>query len=206
MVDRELVLVMVGLLVLFPVSLLGADRSKADLEDPDEASNKFYERGYLTETEALKLQKDKENHKVEKTKIRLTPQERTRVKEEARVGVFTDTYTLYKIYRNDEDQPYRYALPIQQPGQHKFMDLMYGIDRDGTIHRIDLMVYREPYGSEIESRRFMGQFEGRSLESSEFRVNLDVIHIQGATISSKATARGARKVLTILNVKNQTDS
>lgn len=183
---------------------LAVDRDEAGLEDPDEAaSNKFYERGYLSETQALELQTE-EGDRVEKTVLELSPRERTTLGEQARVHVFTDTYTVYEIYRPEEEQPYRYALPIKQPGQHKFMDLMYGIDRDGTIHRVDLMIYREPYGGEIESRRFMSQFEDRSLEDSSFRVNFDVVHIQGATISAKATSRGARKVLTLLDLKGFT--
>ncbi|MFB6346288.1 MAG: FMN-binding protein, partial [bacterium] len=167
--------------------------------------SKFYPRGYLSETEALNLQTDT-GERVVRTKIELSDTERRRIQSEQRVGLFTEKHTVYKIYESENARkPYRYAVPLKQPGQHEYMDLMYGVNVDGSIHRIDLMIYREPHGSEIESRRFMGQFEGRTLEDSEFQVNYDVIHIAGATISSKATARGARKVLAILKIKGMTE-
>lgn len=173
-------------------------------EKPDHLKTKFYERTYLSETQALDRQTDSGDRVVETT-ITLTDEQVNRLQTEQRVGVFSREYTVYEIYPSeDAEEPYRYAIPLKQPGQHEYMDLMYGVSEDGTIHRIDLMIYREPHGMEVESRRFMGQFEGRSLESSEFQVNYDVIHIAGATISSKSTARGARKVLALLGMKGFT--
>lgn len=180
-------------------------RSNPRLEEkPEHLETKFYERTYLSETEALNLQSDTDD-RIKKTTISLNSKQINRLQTEQRVGVFSKEYTVYEIFESGDTRPSRYAVPLQQPGQHEYMDLMYGINADGTIHRIDLMIYREPHGSEIESRRFMAQFEGRSLESSEFQVNYDVIHIAGATISSKATARGARKVLAILEMKGLTE-
>ena len=199
------------ILLVLPIVLVGtvsvsAAKSDTPLKDkPDDLEEtKFYERTYLSETKALDLQTESGDRVVEST-IKLTDQQVDRLQSEHRVGVFSKKYTVYEIYSSDNaETPYRYAVPIKQPGQHEYMDLMYGVDRNGTINRIDLMIYREPHGMEIESRRFMGQFEGRSLEDSEFQVNYDVIHIAGATISSKSTARGARKVLAILKMKGLT--
>lgn len=165
-----------------------------------EKESKFRPRRYMTESEAVDYQ-TQEGDRIEETTITLTDTEIKKLRKRQRVNVFTRDYTLYKIVREDESEPYRYAMPIQQSGQHEYMDLMYGINADGTINRIDLMVYREPYGGEVRSRRFMRQFKGRSLRDSEFRVNIDVIHIAGATISAKAVSAGTRKVLEILRLK-----
>lgn len=194
-------------LVVFVVAVTGGVSAKTDAplqEKPDHKKSKFYARTYLSETEALALQSDSED-RIKETTIELTSNQINKLQTEQRVGVFSKQYTVYEIYEPGDTRPYRYAVPLKQPGQHEYMDLMYGVNRDGTIHRIDLMIYREPHGMEIESRRFMAQFEGRSLESSEFQVNYDVIHIAGATISSKSTARGARKVLAILQMKGLTE-
>jgi hypothetical protein len=166
----------------------------------EEEEGKFRPRVYLTEEEAVDYQ-TQEGDRVEKTTFTLSDTDMKKLRKRQRVNIFTDEYTLYKIYRPDESEPYRYAIPIQQPGQHEYMDLMYGVNADGTINRIDLMVYREPYGGEVRSRRFMQQYEGRSLEDSEFRVNLDIIHIAGATISAKAVSSGTRKVLEMLHLE-----
>lgn len=165
----------------------------------EEEESKFYARRYMSETEALSYQRT-ENDRVETVEITLSDTDMRIIRDRQRVNIFTDEYTLYKLYRPDESEPYRYAMPIQYTGQHEFMDLMYGVNADGSVNRIDLMVYREPYGGEVKSRRFMRQFEGRSLEDSEFRVNLDVIHIAGATISARSVASGTRTVLEILRI------
>lgn len=203
---RAMLSVITLVLVLASSTTVFAAKSNAPLkEKPDHLKTKFYERTYLSETAAVDLQTDSGDRVVETT-VTLTDEQVNKLQSEQRVGVFAKEYTVYEIYPSDEaEEPYRYAIPLKQPGQHEYMDLMYGISRDGSIHRIDLMIYREPHGMEIESRRFMRQFEGRTLESSEFQVNYDVIHIAGATISSKSTARGARKVLAILKMKGLTE-
>ena len=190
-----------GLVLSFFVLVLIGSPLLAE-EGSDEKDTRFYAREYMSETEALSYQKESDSDRVKTKTIRLNKKEVRRVRKNQRVKMYTDTYRIHRIFREGADQPYRYALPIQETGQHEFMDLIYGVNKDGTIHRIDLLVYREPYGSEIESRRFMRQFEGRSLEDSEFRVNLDVIHIAGATISAQSVARGTRRVLEILRLRD----
>jgi len=175
-------------------------------EKPDHLKTKFFKRTYMSETKALRLQKKSSSDRVKQRTITLDREEINQLQSGQRVGVFTKELRVQELYESGESKPYRYVIPIKQPGQHEYMDLMYGVNTDGTIHRIDLMVYREPHGMEIKSRRFMEQFEGRSLKSSEFQVNQDVVHIAGATISSKSTARGARKVLAILNMKGIIES
>lgn len=171
-------------------------------EKPDKYESKFYAREYLSETDALNLQKKSSDDRVTADAITLEKSEIESIRDNQRVGIFSNEFTVFKLRETGNDQPYRYVIKLRQPGQHEFMDLMYGVNPDGSIHRIDLMVYREPYGGEVKSRRFMRQFEDRTLKSSEFRVNVDVIHIAGATISAKSVSRGARKVLAILKIKD----
>lgn len=168
---------------------------------PEKYEGQFFARVYLSETEAVRLQKRRPGDRVDTTTVTLSDTALNRIRRRQRVRMFTDTYRVYRLSHPGDSRPYRFAVFLQQPGQHEHIDLMYGIDADGTVHRIDLLVYREPYGGEVRSRRFMRQFEGESLETSQFRVNLDVVHVVGATISSQSVARGTRKVLAILRLK-----
>jgi Na+-translocating ferredoxin:NAD+ oxidoreductase RnfG subunit len=196
-------LIVVTSMFLLPSALQAQNKDPTE-DAPEEMSGKFFARRYLTESKALDLQKKDPSDRVEETVLAVSDTLDRRIRQNHRVSLYWDTYVVHKLYEPDAEEPYRYAIHMKQPGQHKFMDLMYGINPDGTVHRIDLMVYREPIGSDVKSRRFMRQFEGRSLATSEFRVNLDVIHIAGATISSKSVARGTRKVLAILKYKDLT--
>jgi len=188
------------LVFIFVLSVVSGPMVRAS--DDSKQDSRFYAREYMSETEALSYQKESKSDRVKVRQIRLNKEEVQTVRKRQRVTMYTDKYRIMELYKKGADEPYRYVLPIQETGQHEFMDLMYGVNKDGTIHRIDLLVYREPYGSEVESRRFMRQFEGRSLEDSKFRVNLDVIHIAGATISAHSVARGTRRVLEILRLRD----
>ncbi len=169
--------------------------------DTTPEDGRFFAREYLSETEAVDLQKRRPDDRARRSVITLTDTEVERIRRRQRVKMFTDTYRVYRLYGSQDTRPYRYAVFLQQPGQHEYIDLMYGVDADGAVHRIDVLVYREPYGGEVRERRFMRQFEGETLDSSQFRVNLDVIHVVGATISSKSVARGTRKVLALLRTR-----
>lgn len=163
----------------------------------------FFARVYLSETEAVELQKERPEDRVRERRVVLSETQVAAIKREQRVRMFTNEYRVYELYAPGESEPYRRAIPLQEPGQHEYLDVMYGVNADGTIHRIDLMVYREPYGGEIAQRRFMRQFEGKSLKNARLRVNMDVIHIVGATISSHSVSNGARRALGIVQTIRQ---
>jgi len=168
------------------------------------AGNEFFNRVYLSETEALKLQMNAPGDRVVCDNVRLTDTEVDQVKKTQRVRMFTKSYRVWKFYKSGENRPYRYAIFLQEPGQHEYMDLMYGVNADGKIHRVDLLTYREPYGGEVAGRRFMKQYEGRSLRTNKFRVNRDVIHIVGATVSAHSVSNAARRALEILRLRGYT--
>ena len=64
---------------------------------------------------------------------------------------------------------------------------------DGTIADIEVLIYREPYGGEIQYETFRKQFRGKRA-SAPIRVGQDIQNIAGATISSKAITNGAKKI------------
>lgn len=156
---------------------------------------------YLSEEEAVRLQMDSEKDRFEKIDVELSDTEIEFVRKKYRIRMFTDEYRIYAFYKKGSSKPYRHAIFLQEPGQHQYIDLMYGVNPDGEIHRIDVLVYREPYGDEVQSRRFMRQFEGKSLRNSKFMVNQDIIHIVGATISTHSVSRAARRALGILELR-----
>lgn len=160
----------------------------------------FFDRVYLTEAEAVDLQKDDSSDRATAETVTLTPAEVERLRRDRRVRIFTDSYRVWSIARAGETAPYRRVVLLQEPGQHEYMDLAIGVDASGAIHRVDLLVYREPQGGEVASRRFMDQFRGKTI-GSPLRVNRDVVHIVGATISAHAVAAAARRALGILRLR-----
>jgi Na+-translocating ferredoxin:NAD+ oxidoreductase RnfG subunit len=72
------------------------------------------------------------------------------------------------------------------------------ITPEGKIADIEVLIYREPYGGEIGYETFRKQFRGKS-PNAKLRVGEDIQNMAGATISSNAITRGAKKILVLFD-------
>lgn len=72
------------------------------------------------------------------------------------------------------------------------------INPDGKIADVEVLVYREPYGGEISYETFRKQFRGKQA-NAKLRVGEDIQNMAGATISSKAITRGAKKMVVLFD-------
>ncbi len=82
-----------------------------------------------------------------------------------------------------------YCLIDKAKSKFDLFDFMVIFDTEGNILRPSVLVYREDYGGEICSKRWLRQFIGLDAES-EMRLGLDVQNISGATMSCEAASRG----------------
>ena len=64
-------------------------------------------------------------------------------------------------------------------------DYLILLDTDLIIKKAKVLVYREDYGGEIGSRRWLKQFIGKS-SSENLKYEKEIIAISGATISARA--------------------
>lgn len=84
-------------------------------------------------------------------------------------------------------------LPPEEIGYSAPLEVLAGIDLQGTLTGIKVLSYRESYksirGDFINTERFPEQFEDKNV-IEEFRVGRDIDGISRATISSWAVARG----------------
>lgn len=91
-----------------------------------------------------------------------------------------------------------YAIIDDEMGQH--LPITFGVLVDATGHaqRVEVMVYREAHGGEVQEPRFRQQFAGKTV-ADPVRQGRDITAITGATISSKAIARGVRRALILVD-------
>lgn len=86
-------------------------------------------------------------------------------------------------------------LPPEEVGYSAPIDVLVGLDMEGTITGIKVLYYRESYksirGDFINSERFPNQFERKNIIEG-FRVGRDIDGISRATITSWAVSRGVR--------------
>ncbi len=92
-----------------------------------------------------------------------------------------------------------FAVVDDELGQHEPITFGVRMDPDAVIDRVEVVVYREPYGDEVRDERFRRQFVGRDWRQP-LRVGHEIVAISGATISSHSLARGASRASAVLSV------
>jgi hypothetical protein len=83
------------------------------------------------------------------------------------------------------------AVIVSSMGQYEPITFIVALRGSGEVERVEIMVYRESRGGEVRRRAFLEQFEGRS-GADPIRLGDDIMHVTGATISSRAVANGVR--------------
>lgn len=94
-----------------------------------------------------------------------------------------------------------YVYLDQAPSKTAEFDYLVIFDKDLAIARAKVLVYREEYGGEIGSRRWLRQFTGKS-KASELG---HIAAISGATISVRSMKKAVKDILTSVEIlqKNQ---
>jgi len=94
-----------------------------------------------------------------------------------------------------------YVYLDKAPSKTAQFDYLVIFDKDLKIARTKVLVYREEYGGEIGSRRWLSQFTGKSNKDSLD----DIAAISGATISVRSMKNAMNDILksvSILHNKN----
>jgi hypothetical protein len=91
---------------------------------------------------------------------------------------------LFKIISNGKLLGYGYIG--NAPSKTATFDYLVLFDKNFVIATSKVLFYREEYGGEISSKRWLKQFVGASPTSEELVYNRNVIPISGATISVKS--------------------
>jgi hypothetical protein len=150
---------------------------------------------FLTEDEGLKLMFPK-SERIRKDLIRLTSEKKAQI--EDRIGwKFPEEF--FEVYIGETgSQIDGYALVQNTIGKHKPMTYMVGVDARGHVSNVELLVFREARGSEVRTKRFNVQYEGKTV-LDPVRLNKDIINISGATMSVRSMTAGIKRVLVLID-------
>ncbi|NNM22479.1 MAG: FMN-binding protein [Flavobacteriaceae bacterium] len=100
---------------------------------------------------------------------------------------------FFKIY--DADRFLGYGYIGNAPSKTATFDYLVLFDPDFIITTSKVLIYREEYGGEIGSRRWLKQFSGKTAGTPELKYNEDIIPISGATISVRSMTRAMNDLL-----------
>jgi Na+-transporting NADH:ubiquinone oxidoreductase subunit NqrC len=106
--------------------------------------------------------------------------------------------------RNREEKVWKVAgggwlIVDQVLGKHEFITYAVGLNADGSVKQIEIMDYRESYGSEVRDPRWRAQFVGRT-DQSKLKLGDDIHNISGATLSCRHITDGVRRLLAFYDV------
>jgi Na+-translocating ferredoxin:NAD+ oxidoreductase RnfG subunit len=88
-----------------------------------------------------------------------------------------------------------YGYIGKAPSKSADFDYLVLFDSDFIITKSKVLVYREEYGGEIGSKRWLKQFAGIASTSKELVYNQDIVPISGATISVQSMTKAINDLL-----------
>jgi Na+-translocating ferredoxin:NAD+ oxidoreductase RnfG subunit len=195
MIYRGWLLATFVILLVLPLPARGERVWDADLKRYLTEQEMNHAEVFLTEDEALKLTFPK-SERIRKDLIRLTPEKKVQVEE--RIG-WKFPEEVFEVYIGETGtQIDGYALIQNTIGKHKPMTYMVGVDHTGHVLNVELLVFRESRGSEVRTKRFNVQYEGKTV-SDPVRLNKDIINISGATMSVRSFSAGVKRVLVLVD-------
>ena len=150
---------------------------------------------YLSEEEALKLMFPKST-RIKKELLRVPTDKKMTIEERIGWKFPEDSFDVY--IGETGSQIDGYALIQNTIGKHKPMTYMVGVDHTGHVLNIELLVFREARGSEVRTKRFNVQYEGKTA-LDPVRINKDIINISGATMSVRSMTAGIKRVLVLVD-------
>ncbi len=90
-----------------------------------------------------------------------------------------------------------YAVVDDEVGQHEPISFAVLLSPALVVQRLEVMAYREAYGAEIRSPRYLRQWIGKQAKDVDVRGASGVDTISGATISSRAAVHVVRRALAL---------
>ena len=79
-------------------------------------------------------------------------------------------------------------------GKHEFIPLALALDAGGAVKSIEILEYREAYGSEVRGAAWRAQFTGKRY-GAKLQLTKDIQNISGATLSSRHITDGIKRLL-----------
>lgn len=124
-----------------------------------------------------------------------TPQFVTLTDQQAKaIETASDTNVLdreFKIWRVSTGG---WFIVDQVVGKHEFIPIALGLDASGAVKDVEILEYREAYGSEVRNPQWRVQFAGKR-NGAALQLMKDIQNISGATLSSKHITDGVRRLL-----------
>ena len=151
---------------------------------------------FLTPADALKLI-FKTSKEVIKEEHPITPEIQEQAKKLLGYELPKSNYSFF--LGKTDGKVDGYALIDDEVGKVMPITFVTRINPDGKVSDVEVMIYRESHGGEVATKRFLSQFKDKSV-NEELRIDKNIIHVTGATLSSNALVKGVRRALALYQI------
>jgi Na+-translocating ferredoxin:NAD+ oxidoreductase subunit G len=152
---------------------------------------------FMSEAEALKIAVP-EAVSFKSEEKQLTPPQRESLQRNSGLNFREPNYrTSVGISKNGDVTGY--AFLMNEIGKEEFITFLVGVTPKGEAGEVVILEYRESRGGEVKEKRFLRQFRNKK-SSDPIQVDRDIVNYTGATLSSKAVARGVKKALLLADL------
>ncbi len=193
-------ILIIALLLTTPLGLPLLYAMAQDERVWDEELNRFltlqelgHEEVYMTPEEAARSMFPKSDQ-IKSEVITLSTDQKFRIEE--RIGWHFPETNFDCFVGETKGHVDGWAFIQHTIGKHKPMTYMVGVDQQGEVFSVEVLVYRESRGSEVRKKRFNYQYEGKTAYDP-IRINRDIINISGATMSVRSMSAGVKRVLVL---------
>ena len=125
--------------------------------------------------------------------VKLTPAQRSAIGKKSGVRVLKDEQQVWRVSGGG------WFFVDEVVGKHDFITYAVGLNTDGSVKQIEVMVYRETYGYEIRNEKWRAQFVGKTGQSG-LKLDDDIKNISGATLSCRHITDGVKRLLAFYEV------
>jgi hypothetical protein len=126
--------------------------------------------------------------KLQKLELELTPAQRKAIEQASNVRVRQTKLRVWKVEGGG------WFFVDEVVGKHEFITYAVGVNEDGCVKQIEVMDYRETYGSQVRDEKWRAQFAGKT-SKSRFKLDDDIKNVSGATLSCRNLANGVKRLL-----------
>jgi len=162
-----------------------SERKPGELILPEKTSGKF-DREILQELWPGEIL-------VEKCIVPIEGELKRAIVQRCRVKTTDHLSTIFRI-RDAKSQELGHVVILDEIGKYRPITFFVALDARDHVLDLQVLVYREHIGKEIESARFTRQFRDKR-SSSILKLHRDIRNLSGATLSARAAVRAVRRAL-----------
>jgi len=114
----------------------------------------------------------------------------------AKQKFYRDKLYYWNVFNKDSTIAYAFLDNVK--GKSMPITFMVILDKNGSIINTSIIKYREAYGGEVSSERWLSQFVNRNNNSS-YKIGKNIDGITGATISVNSLSKGIQKIVLLFS-------